>query len=491
MELQTVDHYTKPDVGAAEEQRKVRGSRRNLYMAAISANLALSACGCCFAWTSPVIPQLKQPGSIIPLDDILGSWVGSLLMLGSAVGPFIAGIMIDAVGRKWTLLVDTVVLLVAWAVLATAKSVWSLFLGRFLSGIALGVIFMGVPLYIAEISEDKVRGALGAVIEFFLSAGFLLEYCAGPFISYNNLILASVVLPVLFILTFMWMPESPHYLLASGRTKDAITSLRWLRGDIPMDAIEKELAQIQLMLEVSSEKKVSLRDLIINRGNLKALYVTVGLLSLQQLSGINVIQFYVQPIFVKTGSSLESKYSAMIVGGVQLISASFTAPLTRKLGYKIPLLISAAGTCIAQVLLALYFYLEEEKSDFIVYLAWVPIFSLVLYIFTFCLGLGPLPWAVMGEMFPPNMKALASAVITSFTFLLSFFVTKFFTNICIQLGTHFAFGIFGTSCGIAFLFVWFAVPNTKGMSLQEIQDKLNRKKKNEQPPEPTKYVTKL
>lgn len=103
------------------------------------------------------------------------------------------------------------------------------------------------------------------------------------------------------------------------------------------------------MLEVSSEKKVSLRDLIMNRGNLKALYVTVGLLSLQQLSGINVIQFYVQPIFVKTGSSLESKYSAMIVGGVQLISASFTAPLTRKLGYKIPLLISAAGTCIAQV----------------------------------------------------------------------------------------------------------------------------------------------
>lgn len=69
------------------------------------------------------------------------------------MGPFIAGIMIDAVGRKWTLLVDTVLLLIAWAVLGTAKSIWSLFLGRFLSGIALGVIFMGVPLYIAEISE--------------------------------------------------------------------------------------------------------------------------------------------------------------------------------------------------------------------------------------------------------------------------------------------------------------------------------------------------
>ncbi|XP_022184081.1 facilitated trehalose transporter Tret1 [Nilaparvata lugens] len=487
MELQTPDHFaTHKD--AVEDQKKIRASRKNLYLAAISANLALSACGCCFAWTSPVIPKLKQPGSLIPLDEFLGSWVGSLLMLGSAVGPFIAGIMIDAVGRKWTLLVDSVVLLVAWAILASAQSVWMLFVGRFMCGIAVGIIFMGVPLYIAEIAEDKLRGALGSVIELFLSAGFMIEYCAGPFLSYNNLILVSVILPILFIITFIWMPESPHYLLASGRRTDAAKSLRWLRGNISHDAVEKEITQIEAFLEESSEKKVSLRDLITNRGNLKALYVSVGLLSLQQLSGINVIQFYVQPIFVKTGSSLEPKYSAMIVGGVQLISACFTAPLTRKLGFKIPLLISAAGTCVAQVLLGIYFYMEEEKMDAVVYFGWVPIFSLVLYIFVFCSGLGPLPWAVMGEMFAPNMKALASAVITSFTFLLSFFVTKFFANICIRLGTHFAFGIFGASCGVAFVFVYYCVPNTKGMSLQDIQDKLNKVKT---PPEPTKYVTKL
>ncbi|XP_075238441.1 facilitated trehalose transporter Tret1-like [Lycorma delicatula] len=447
------------------------GRKRNLYIAAFTANIAFSSCGCCLAWTSPTLPLLANPESFLLVNEEQGSWVGSLIAVGGVVGPLLAGRLLDRVGRKYSLIIDIILLLIAWAILIVANAVWMLYLGRFLTGVAVGLIFMAIPLYIAEIAEDDLRGALCSLNELFLAAGFVTAYAAGPYLSYRNLIFVCIIMPSVFLVIFLWMPESPHHLLAKGRREETIKTLRWLRGGVPEDYIEKELIEIQELLD-NSKEQLSLFEITHSRGGSKALFITCGLVFFQQFTGINAIQFYTQQIFKKATEVISPTLSSIMLGAVQAISSLFTPAVVSHLGLKIPLLISALGTSISQALLGLFYFLDSSGQD-VSSIVWLPVASLISFTFFFCCGFGPLPWAVMGEMFPPNMKAISSAAVTSFCFTLMFFITKFFSNVSTFLGNHSAFWLFSVVCFIGFIFTYIFLPETKGLSLQDIQDLLN------------------
>lgn len=111
------------------------------------------AIGCFFGWTSPTIPQLKEPDSWLRIDDFEASWVVSLQSLGSAVGPLLVGILLDVIGRKKTALITFLFCIISWIVLLLAKSVYYMYVARFISGCAIGIAFAAIPLYIAEITE--------------------------------------------------------------------------------------------------------------------------------------------------------------------------------------------------------------------------------------------------------------------------------------------------------------------------------------------------
>ncbi|XP_022205102.1 facilitated trehalose transporter Tret1 [Nilaparvata lugens] len=447
------------------------GRKTNLYIAAFTANIAFSSCGCCLAWTSPTLPPLMAPESWLLVSVEQSSWVGSLIAVGGCVGPLMAGRLLDLIGRKSSLLCNMLLLLVAWAVLMAAQHVWMLYLGRLLTGVAVGLIFMAVPLYIAEITEDEDREALCALNELFLAAGFLTAYAAGSYLSYHNLIFVCIVMPVVFLLIFLWMPESPHYLLAKGKRQETIRILQWLRGGLPEDCIEKELIEIQALLD-SSANQLTLRGICESRGGLRALYLTCALIFIQQFSGINAVQFYTQQIFARATEVLSPSLSCVLLGVVQAVSAVFTPPIVKYLGLKVPLIVSGAGVSVSHFMLGLYYYLDNCGYN-VDSIQWLPVLSLLSFTFFFCFGFGPLPWATMGEMFPPNMKAMSSAFVTSFCFMLMFVITKFFSNFSSMLGSHSSFWLFSLLCALGTVFTYFYLPNTKGMSLQDIQDLLN------------------
>ncbi|PSN29883.1 Facilitated trehalose transporter Tret1, partial [Blattella germanica] len=274
---------------------------------------------------------------------------------------------------------------------------------------------------------NRVRGALGSFFQLLIVIGLLFEYVIGPYVSYTTLVVASAAVAILFAVAFFFVPESPYQYLAKGNRDEATTALMWLRGQSRKGA----------SLEESMRNKSKLSDLIATRGNIKALYLSLGLVTSQQLSGINAVLFYTQNIFKASGGSLKPEVATIIVGVVMLLASCVTPLVVDRLGRRILLLISAIVMGISEIVLGVFFKMSSDEVDV----------------------------SNIGN---------ASACTAGFCWFLAFFITKFFADVVEVLGGHTAFWIFAGCCFLSAVFVFILLPETKGKSFQEIQDILNK-----------------
>ncbi|KAL0276888.1 UNVERIFIED_CONTAM: hypothetical protein PYX00_004356 [Menopon gallinae] len=447
------------------------GATRPQFAAAFAANIAALIAGCVIGWTSPSLPKLEKDDSPIKITQDENSWISSLAPLAASLGPFAAGFLAERYGKKKTLIMSSLPAFVSWICLAVGTTVEMVYLGRFISGFTVGWIFTVLPMYCGEIAQDTVRGAIGSLMQLFICIGLLFDYVVGPYVSYSALSFAAAVFPFLFAFAFAWMPESPYYLIGKNRPDQAKKALAWLRGR-PEDGVTQELKNIQADVENSKSQTGTFKDLFATRGTTKAMIISLGLVGFQQFSGINVILFNAETIFRRAGGSIEPEISTIITGAVMLVASATTPFVVERLGRRFLLLLSAAVMGIAHGVLGLCYYLDSigtDTSGFSV----LPVIAVLVYIVVYSVGFGPLPWAVMGEMFPTNIKSLASTLTASFCWLLGFLVTRFFNDLNELVKDHFTFWIFGICCFGAVFFVFFLLPETKGKSLVEIQEILN------------------
>lgn len=216
------------------------------------------------------------------------------------------------------------------------------------------------PMYIGEISTDDCRGALGSFMQLFIVTGILYVYSVGPYVSYNALQWACIVLPCIFAGTFFFMPESPYYYVGKGKKSEAIKALKFLRGQ-SSNGVQDEMLTIQASVEEAMANKGSLSDIIQNKCYLKALIISAGLVMFQQLSGINVVLFNSEGIFKSANTGLDPALATILVGAVQVISSGITPLIADRLGRKIILLTSACFMCIGLVSHYTYILLLEFK----------------------------------------------------------------------------------------------------------------------------------
>ncbi|XP_067006760.2 facilitated trehalose transporter Tret1 isoform X2 [Anabrus simplex] len=446
------------------------GLKRPQYLAALAATLGAMAAGTVLAWTSPTLPELQAPNSSLPLSVEEGSWVGSLVAVGALAGAFPAGYCAETFGRKLTITALSAPFLLSWILIITAQNVAMLYIARLVAGIATGAISVTAPMYIGEIAEASVRGALGSFFQLMLTVGILYVYVFGAIASYVWLGIVCAAVPVALLVIFVWMPETPTFLLKKNRKADAERSLRFLRG--ANYNIQDELHILQLEVEEAAKNNASIKDLVSSRATRKALTVCLGLMVFQQLSGINAVIFYTVDIFEAAGSTLAPSVATIIVGVIQVVITYVASLLMDRAGRKILLLLSSGVETLCLGLLGLYFCLKDSGTD-VSNLGWLPLVSLAFFVVVFSLGFGPIPWMMMGELFPASVKGAASGLAVTLNWVLVFTVTKSFQNLLTALGLHFTYWLFAIICAIAAVFVFFVVPETKGKSLQEIQDELN------------------
>lgn len=418
-----------------------------------------------------MLEKLSTNGADNPLNAIIteeeGSWISALVSFGAAIGPFIFGNLANKIGRKYTLLAIGIPVLIGYLLMSFSKSLTFFYIARLLCGLSAGGACNIVPVYTAEIASSYNRGALSSLFNVFVCAGMLFSYCVGPFVNVKAFNLTLAVFPLIFIVLFFILGcETPFFYSQKGEHDLAQQSLQKIRGT---KDVEEELSTIRK--QIMDAGHGNFVDIFKSKPLTRAFIIPVGLMVFQQLSGILAVFNYAQTIFKQAGVAISPALCSIIIGIVQMI-ASFVTPLViERLGRKVLLQISAIGMLLSQGPLGTYCYLKDHNYD-VSSIAILPIICLMVFIAAYNVGYGPLPWSLMGELFPTNVKCSASLFITFFSWAMAFIVAKYFQSIASAVGMGVAFWIFAIGCGISVPFTHLVVIETKGKSFRQIQKEL-------------------
>ncbi|XP_008545851.2 facilitated trehalose transporter Tret1-like isoform X1 [Microplitis demolitor] len=458
-----------------------KGSKTLQFLATIAANICVMAGGAMIVWSNPVLLMLSEnPANEEnplgrPINAEETSWIGTMPATGALIGSLFPGYFAERWGRRTTLLASIIPSMISWTLIGTGRSIGVLYAGRFFAGLVIAISFNITPMYCGEIAETSIRGILGAFFQVSITLGQIFAFIIGPCVSYTHYWIACAALPMAFFVLFFPMPESPHYLAAKGRTEDVIKVLARLRGK-SADAVENEAHEIKAYVQKTYFEKATTMDLFKAKSNLKALFITCALVIFQEISGIGVVISYSGLIFASAGNfGINTSLKTIILGVVQLIGSCVNPLIVDRLGRKILLIISGTGSALSLGALGLFFYLKDAAKSDVSGIGWLPLTALIIYIATYSVGLGPLPWTIMGEMFSPEIKSKASGITVFTNFLMIVVVNKYFINIATAFGHYSAFWIFSCFCILSIFFTIFVVPETKGKSLQEIQNELSGK----------------
>ncbi|EAT40014.1 AAEL008232-PA [Aedes aegypti] len=451
------------------------GRKLPQYIAGLAASGGALAAGTFLGWTSPAeIPLVQKQEYGFPISTEDFSWIGSMANLGAALMCFPIGILMKMIGRKWAMLTMVLPLLLGWLLIIFANNVAMLMVGRFFLGIGGGAFCIAAPTYTAEIAQSSIRGTLGTFFQLLVTVGILFVYGVGAAVNVQVLSIICGVIPIAFGLIFFFMPESPHYFIEKSRDDEASKSLKWLRGSSYDERAEIE--ELKAEDAKMREEKITFTQGFKQRSTIRALIISLGLMFFQQLSGINAVIFYTTTIFDDANTGLEATAATIIVGVIQVVATLLATFIVDKAGRRILLMISDFFMAISTILLAVYFQLKEDDATQVENLGWLPVLAVCLFIAMFSIGFGPIPWLMVGELFANNVKAYVSPLAGVFNWLLAFLVTKVFTNLRDALGIAGVFWLFSGLSLLGTVFVFFMVPETKGISLADIQRMLSGEK---------------
>ncbi|XVE62946.1 hypothetical protein DITRI_Ditri06bG0160100 [Diplodiscus trichospermus] len=353
-----------------------------------------------------------------------------------------------------------------WLMIAFAKNALWLDVGRLSIGFGVGIICYVVPVYIAEITPKSHRGSFSSTNQLMGVLGFALVYFIGTIISWRSLAMISAIPCVVQIIGLFFIPESPRWLAKFGHEKEFEAALKQLRGKNA--DISEEAAEIREYMEILEQQKEASFLELFQKRYANSLVVGVGLMLLQQLGGNSPMAYYASTIFEEAGIStaLGLQLSAI----VQIPVAFLSLFLMDRSGRRPLLLVSAGGMCFACFLVGLSFCLKELPQ----LKALTPILALTGGLVSgssFNIGLGVVPWIIMSEVFPINVKAQAGSLVTLVNWSVSWITTYYF-NFMMEWSPAGTFFIFSGIGALTILFVAKLVPETKGRTLEEIQSSL-------------------
>jgi MFS transporter, SP family, galactose:H+ symporter len=390
--------------------------------------------------------------------------VVSSVLLGSLAGAAAGGILADRLGRRKLLIVTAMVFGLAAIAAALAPGTAWLILARVVAGLAIGVASFVAPLYISEIAPVDIRGKLVSINQVALTSGivlsYLIDYAFAGSQAWRWMFALAAVPAAAFGTGLMFIPDSPRWLAARGHVDKARTVLKRIRD--PKE-VESELGEIQ---KSAAQQKANWSELLSPLLR-PAMIVGVGLAVAQQITGINTVIYYAPTIlkFAGLSSAPAAILASVGVGVVNLLLTLVAMQLIDRVGRRPLLLVSLAGMAVSVSVLGLAFSLKQFSGS----LGWVALASLMTYVGFFAVGLGPVFWLILSEIYPLRIRGRAMSVGTAANWSANLIVALTFLTLTQVLGKPATFWLYGTVSILAWFFAFFLVPETKEKTLEQIE----------------------
>ncbi len=400
------------------------------------------------------------------LPDTLQGFLVSSVLIGAVIGAATNGVLADIFGRKKIIMATAVIFIIGSIMCAFAPNVYVLIISRIFVGFAVGIVNFVVPLYLSEISPKNLRGTLVSLYQWAITSGILFSYFINAAFAqavYNwRWMLFAGVLPGLILFVGMClMSDTPRWLVSKNRDNEAKAVFKKIEPDVDSD---KEIQDIKTTLNSDGQDKI----FKFKKWMIMPFVVGVGIMFAQICTGINTIIYYAPTIFKTAGfdSNLTAIYATTGIGVVNFVMTIVAVFFTDRLGRKPLLYFGLIGVMLSLFALGTSFAFAGVLGSS---LKWVAVGSLVTYIICFAMSLGPIGWILVSEVFPLKIRGVAMSICTVSNFAFNFFVVGSFPILLHRIGGAWTFWMFGFVSLLCIIFVYFFVPETKGISLEQIE----------------------
>lgn len=406
------------------------------------------------------------------LDPLAIGWVVGSALLGCVIGVLAVGRLTDWLGRRRMFVASAFIFLLSALWCYVAPSVAQLVMARILGGVGVGFASLLVPVYIAEISPAKIRGALVSLHQFGIVTGMTLAYLVNAWIGrggnaewladrgWRLMLVATAVPAVVFLLLTLVMPESPRWLMKRGRLSESLAVLRRLHGD---EAAEVENREIRATI---TEERLGIGALF-KRGVRGVMFMAMTLALFQAITGINVIMYYAPSIYTSVGVGAANALAYQVINGLALIAGTISSMfVVDRLGRRPIMLMAITAMGFSIGMMGAFFGHATGGG-----LGWGMVACTLLYIYAFNFGMGGIYWVMVSEIFPTRIRGAASSLSVMFLWGGNWVVLLLFPTM-LQVFRGSVFYLFAGICVVCLIFMWMFVPETKGKTLEHIEREL-------------------
>ncbi len=439
------------------------GSRAFVYLAASFAGLG----GLLFGYDTGVISGAEL---FFKNDFTLSTFalevIVSGVLAGAAVGALGGGRLADIFGRR-LLLIATAIIFAAGAVIcAAATSPGMLIVGRIIVGLGIGLSSGTVPVYISEVSPADARGWTVSLFQLAITIGILLayvvDYAFAKSEAWRWMFGISLIPAAIFAIGMYFLPESPRWLVRHGDPTRARAILARIRATSNVDAELKEIEQSF----AQSEQHGNWRDLL-SPTLRPALIVGIGLAIFQQVTGINTVIYYAPLIIQSAGVSSASGaiLATAGIGAVNVLMTIVSMWLIDRIGRRPLLLTGIAGMVVTLGVLGWAFHSNVRSEA----LSWLAVISMMVYVASFAISLGPIFWLLIAEIYPLQVRSSSEGLAATFNWGSNLLVSLTFLTLLQGIGAPKTFWLYGLCAIGAWIFSYSFVPETKGRTLEQIE----------------------
>ncbi|RAL42037.1 hypothetical protein DM860_017763 [Cuscuta australis] len=414
------------------------------------------------------------------LSSVEVGLITSCSLYGALIGSLLAFNVADFIGRRRELILSSILYLIGAAITAFAPIYAILVIGRFIYGVGIGLAMHAAPMYIAETSPSQIRGLLISLKEFLIVFGMLLGYTVGSLLvevvsGWRYMYGISVPLSIFMGIGMWWLPASPRWILLcaiqgkgdmQGLRETAVNCLCRVRSKAVNESAYEQVDEILSELSNLSEEREATFGEIFQGKCLKALIIGAGLILFQQIAGQPTILYYAAKIFQDVGfaAAADATRASISLGLLKLIMTGVAVVAVDRLGRRPLLLGGISGIVVALFLLGSYYTFLSDVPP-------VAVSSLLLYVGCYQISFGPMGWLMISEIFPLRVRGRGLGIAVLVNFGVNALVTFAFSPMEELVGAGNVFFIFGAIAIAAVIFVYFIVPETKGLTLEEIEAK--------------------